>query len=45
VVLVASIPGLGYPDTDLLVELVPEVWMTVCHAMYKVTIALESGVS
>jgi hypothetical protein len=38
VVLVAPIPG--YPDTEP-VELLPEIWTTVCHVVHTVTISLE----
>jgi hypothetical protein len=32
-----------YPDSDP-VELLPEIWTTVCHVVYTVTIVLESGI-
>jgi len=39
VVLMAPIPE--YPDSEP-VELLPEIWTTVCHVVYTVTIVLES---
>ena len=38
----APIPG--YPDPEP-VELLPDIWATVCHVVHAVTIALESGIS
>ena len=38
----APIPG--YPNPDP-VELLPEIWTTVCNVVHTVTIALESGIS
>jgi hypothetical protein len=38
----APIPG--YPEPEP-VELLPEIWTTICHVVRTVTIALEPGIS
>ncbi len=42
VILMASIPG--YPDAEP-VELLPEIWATICGDVHTVIISLESGMS